>query len=176
MGRTARPATAGEPSVNNPFEQLADTQRTAASKARDRAAEKRAARAVVTSDADAPMMPTAAEKAQREKSVLARQWRQWRRERSDIVLEGPHGRDYRELLLLVGSLTPESAPALVRYVREAAWLRSAPLEVRRTALTVINDAIVLLRVKHGLAPFDDSLPGEGPTAFEQIRGALGVLT
>lgn len=160
----------------NYFEQLAETQQTAASKAKDRAREKRAAKAVVTSDADAPMMPSAQEKAQREKSELARQWRRWRRERSDIILEGPHARDYRGLLLLVGSLTPDSAPALVQYVQRAAWLQAADREVRRTALTVIDDAIVLLRVKHGMSPFDDSLPDEPPTAFEEIRAALGVLT
>lgn len=160
----------------NAFEQLADTQLTQAAKARHRAAEKRVAKTVVQSDRDAPMMPTAQEKAQAEKRVLALQWRRWRRERSDIILEGPHARDYRGLLLLVGSLTPESAPALVQYVQRAAWLRAADRDVRRTALTVIDDAIVLLRVKHGLQPFDDSLPGEPPTAFEKIRAELEVLT
>jgi hypothetical protein len=160
----------------NYFEQLAETQQTAASKAKDRAREKRAARAVVKSEADAPMVATAAEKAQAEKNTLLRQWKAWRRERSDEVLEGPHGRDYRQLLLLVGSLTASSAPALVQYVQGCAWLRQADRETRRTALTVIDDAIVLLRIKQGLAPFDDSLPGEPPTAFEQVREALGVLT
>lgn len=156
----------------NAFLELADFQQTAASKAKDRAREKREARAVVTSDRDAPMVASPQEKAQAEKSALLKQWLRWRRERSDIVLEGPHGREYRDLLLLVGSLTAESAPALVQYIERATWLRQAPREVRHTALTVIDDAITLLRIKHGLAPFDDSLPGEAPTAFEQIRSLL----
>lgn len=162
--------------MSNPFEALAEVQQTAASKAKDRAAEKRRARAIATSDADAPMMPTAQEKARQEKQILAKQWKRWRREQSDIILEGPHAKDYRGLLILVNSLTPESAPALVRYIQHCEWLRRADRSISRTALTVIDDAITLLRVRHGLHPFDDSIPGETPTAFEIIRAELEVLT
>ena len=158
--------------MDNAFLALADTQLTAAAKARHRAAEKRAAKHVVNSDADAPMVPSAQEKAQQEKSVTLREWKRWRRERSDMLLEGPLSREYKALLLLVGSLAPESAPALVSYVQRCEWLKGSDLNTRHIILSVVDDAIVRLRMVHGLAPFDDSLPGEEPTAFERIRKHL----
>ncbi len=153
----------------NPFEQVADQQRTAASKARDRAAERRLAKLTLNSDADAPMKATAQEKEQREKQAQLRQWRAWHREESNTLLEGVFGREYQGLLLLLSTLTPDSAPALVKYVERCDWVQKLDRTGRQTVLSVIGDRIMKLRITHGLAPFDDSLPGEEPTAFELCR-------
>lgn len=149
----------------NPFEQVADRQRTAASKARDR----RLAKLTLNSDADAPMKATAQERDQKEKQAQLRQWKAWHREQSNALLEGVFGREYQGLLLLLSSLTPDSAPALVAYVERCDWVQKLDRAGRQTVLSVIGDRIMKLRITHGLAPFDDSLPGEEPTAFERCR-------
>jgi hypothetical protein len=76
-------------------------------------------------------------------------------------------------MTLLDRLELESAAALVACVQHTDW-STISYDVRLTVLHQINAAIVKLRERHGLAPFDDSLPwsDERPTAFEVIRGIV----
>lgn len=161
----------------NPFEALAERQLSAPVKAKHRAAEKRAAKRQILSDADAPMAPTRAEKDQQENTQLLRQWRRWHREQSDELLESKHGKDYRGLLLILRTLESSSGPALLQWLEQASWVQQLDRNQRLTLLHEIGNAIATMRRKVGLAPFDDSLPGEEPTVFERARYVLtGVGT
>lgn len=121
---------------------------------------------------DAPMMPTKEEKAQREKHTLLRGWRKWRREREEIVLAGPHGKDVRGLIAFCDTMTLSSADALVRLVRDAAWLRSADADTRFEVLSMISARISKLLTVNGLDPLDDPIDDAPPNAFLQIREIL----
>jgi hypothetical protein len=88
------------------------------------------------------------------------------------LLNGPYAAQLKGLVALLDALTPESAPALVRWVSRAIELRRADYGTRHDVLALIGEEIATFRIRHGLAPFDDSLPGEPPTAFEQIRFIL----
>lgn len=158
----------------NAFLATAERQQNAASKARDRGLERRMAKLVVKSEADAPMVASAADKQMFENSVLLRRYRAAMAQRRSDLLEGPHGREVKALLLLLDNLTASSAGALVSYVLKANWLRQADQNTRLDVLSIVGTAIARFRVRQGLPPFDDSLPfsDEPPTAFEQIRKLL----
>ena len=138
----------------NPFEALAERQLSAPVKAKHRAAEKRAAKRQILSDADAPMAPTQAEKDQQENTQLLRQWRRWHREQSDELLESGHGKDYRGLLLILRTLEPSSGPALLQWLEQAAWVQQLDRNQRLTLLHEIGNAIATMRRKIGLEKSD----------------------
>jgi hypothetical protein len=142
------------------FLELGERQVAAPRKARMRAAETRAAR-----------KKTATETALDERGQQVRAWRRWHREQLDEALAGPHGRTLERLLRFLESMTLQSAPALVELVRSENW-KSADYVTRLVALHEINGAITALRERHGLAPFDDGLPGEPATAFGLIKDLL----
>lgn len=163
--------------MSNPFLQIADAQQNAASKARDRGRERRLAKLVVTSEADAPMVASPADKQMFEQSQQMKRYRAALRQRRDDLLAGPHGQEVKSLLQMLDSLSGSSAPALVQYVMKARWVRDADYNTRHDVLALVGTAIARFRVRNGLAPFDDSLWDEPPTAFEQIRYLLtGVGT
>jgi hypothetical protein len=114
------------------------------------------------------------EKRLDERDLLTKLYRQHVAERKQALLDGPHGKDIRGLLSFVRTMTPSSAPALVKLVENAAWLRTADDETRYGVLSLINRGIINLRKREGLMPFEDALPDEPPTASEQIKNLLGV--
>lgn len=158
----------------NAFEQIADTQQNAFSKAADRAREKRLAKLVVKSEADAPMVASPSDKQAWESAQLLKRYRAALRERQRDLENGPHGKDVLALLQLLDTLCASSADGLVRYVVSAQWLRDADHHTRLDVLSIVGAAIARFRVRQGLPPFDDSLPfmDEPPTAFEQVRKLL----
>jgi len=158
----------------NAFLQIADNQQNAHSKARDRGVERRMAKLVVKSEAEAPMVASASDKQMFEKSALLKQYRHHVRVRREDLLAGPHGQEVRALLQLLESLSASSAPALVQYVMKARWLREADYNTRLDVLSLVGTAIARFRVRNGLPPFDDSIPymDEAPTAFQVIRKLL----
>ena len=163
--------------MSNPFEQLADRQMVAATKAKHKAAETRVRKRevkVVQSEADAPMKLSDMEQKQADQSTQLRAYRRWKREEIKSLLE-PHD-GWRELSRIMRGLTIEQAEALVDLVRAATWLRGADLKTRQVALSVIADVIIRLRISNGYPPMDDSLPGEALTVFEIIRNELRVVT
>lgn len=156
----------------NAFEQLAHNQMGAASKARDRAADRRMSKLVVKSEADAPMVASPADKKMFEQAQQMKRYRAAVRQRRDDLLAGPYGANIRALEKLLNDLSGSSPIALVKYVQRAAWLRNAGDDTRHHVLSLVAEAIIRFRVRNGLSPFDDSLLDEPPTSFEQIRSIL----
>ena len=68
-------------------------------------------------------------------------------------------------------MTMESPNALVEYVRADSW-HSADADTRFLVLHLISAAIVQLRERNGLPPFDDPLFGQPPNVFLILRELL----
>jgi hypothetical protein len=155
----------------NFFEAIADKQQNAASKARDRAAEKRMAKLVVKSEADAPMVAKQADKEVFEQAQQMKRYRAAIRQRREDLLNGPHGQEIQKLLGVLEELSLSPPMALVDMV-ERSPLRQADYTTRHDVLSIISSAIIRFRIREGLAPFDDAIFDEPATAFEQIRWLL----
>jgi hypothetical protein len=138
----------------NAFLDYAEKQTPAAVKARQRAAEKRRAKA--------------AEKALAERDVLFDLWQRRRREQLDALLTGPHGTAAQELVAFLKTMKLEDGARLVEFVRAAGWER-ADADTKFEVLSLLNATITALRARAGLAPIDDPLPDEEPSAFLIIR-------
>lgn len=160
----------------NYFEALAQQQMVAATKAKHRATEKRAAVKVVKSERDAPMKPSAMEQDQLDKNAQLKLWRAYHREELNAVVNGPYRDNWRELVRVVRDMTFENPSAVIGYVQHAQWLHDADIQTRRVVLSMIARAIIQLREINGYSPIDDSLPGEEPTVFEIIRKELRTET
>jgi hypothetical protein len=89
-------------------------------------------------------------------------WRSWRKERLETLLAGPHGEAARELMATLEHMPP--APQLIEMLRHGPW-RTADADTRFLVLSLVDGAIVHLREKRGLPPFDDALPDERPNVF-----------
>jgi hypothetical protein len=135
------------------FLELADKQISAPAKARQRAAEKRAE----TRERD---------KALEERDRQARMWRAWRRAKIEELLAGPYGTDVKALVDFLEQLS--SASELIEFIKCGPW-HNADSNTRFVVLGLVDLAIVEVREKRGLPPFDDPLPGEPPNAFLTIR-------
>jgi len=157
----------------NPFEQLAQQQmrRKAWDKAQQSERNNPTAK-LYDSDADAPMVPGAQEKKQRDEQRQLRAYKRWKRNEVRTLLEGPYRVPWLTLSRMLRRLTFDDPQPLVDYVERAAWLRDADRLTRYIALASISQRIVKLRIQNGYPPFDDSLPGEPPTAYEIVRGLL----
>jgi len=124
------------------------------------------------------------EKADRRAAVEARKkeekdeakqmayYRVWKREmRAEMIAQ--HGVKLEALMKMLKNMTMESSGDLVDYIEHADWLIKADPHSRVTILGYIDYAIIRLRIRHGLAPFDDALPGEEDlTVFQIIRKIL----
>lgn len=102
---------------------------------------------------------------------LLRAWRKWHREQLEQALEGPHGAMVGRLMVVLKSLTEGSAPLLLAYIHGVDW-STVDHPTRLTALHEISTAIVKLRERNGLSPFDDGLPGERDNMFRVVRSIL----
>jgi hypothetical protein len=136
------------------FEALADRQINAPRKARMRAAERRAV-----------------EKALTERNKQYAAWQHWHQNQCEELLAGRHGDDARTLVAFLNALTLDQAPDLVALVERGPW-RGADPDTRYQILRLVDRSIAHVRERAGLAPFDDALPNEPPTAFQIIREAL----
>jgi hypothetical protein len=143
----------------NAFLELAEQQITAPVKARHRAAERRA--------------ETRIDKEAVDRSRLLRAWLQLQQRQIDDALVGPHGAQIAALLAFLKELSLDRGDELVKFVRAGGW-QSADADTRYLVLRLASSAIVKLREKAGLPPFDDALPfgNEPPTVFQIIRGML----
>jgi hypothetical protein len=65
----------------------------------------------------------------------------------------------------------ETADALIEHVRANDWA-SADGDMRLLALRLADAAIVRLRERAGLEPFDDPLPDQPSNAFLSLRELL----
>lgn len=143
----------------NFFEQMGDRQIVQATRAKRRAAAKRA-----------PMVPvTALEKEQRRQQFQARRWRHDRRRRIREAVESAEHPGWKDLARILRRLDLERPEELLEHIQNAKWLSEAELDIRYLVLSIIDTAIIRLRERNGLEPFDDALPGEEPTVFELAR-------
>lgn len=136
------------------FLDLADRQIAAPVKARQHAAEKRAAG-----------------KATDNQGRLRLAWRRWRDEQREALLAGPHGDAARSLIAFLKTMTLDQGAALVATIEQGPW-RQADTDVRFEILSLIDGVIVTLRERHGFPPFDDALPDERLNVFLTVRELL----
>jgi hypothetical protein len=140
----------------NAFVEIGARQISAPAKARQRATEKRARKA--------------AQKALAERDDLFRLWKHKRREDLAAALSGAHGESFRHLVEFLDAMTLQSAAELVEHVRAGGW-DAADRDTRFRVLDLVGNAIIRLRERHDLPPFDDPLPraDEPPNAFLILR-------
>jgi hypothetical protein len=153
----------------NAFEALAATQQTSASKAKDRAAERRLAKHIVKSDRDAPMVASPMEKEAWEKQQLLKNFNKAMTQRRQDLLNGKYRDEVKGLVLIIDSLTETSAPALMSYLAKSNWFLHADYTSRMDVLSMVHDAIIRFRIRAGMTPFDDPMWDEPPNAYLIIR-------
>jgi hypothetical protein len=141
----------------NAFLDFAERQIPASVKARRRAAEKRAT--------------TREEKALAERDAQLRHWQREHRAELDAVLAGPHGGALARLATFLDVMTMESANTLVEHIRADGW-HSADADTRLLVLRLIDTAIMQLRERNGMPPFDDPLFDQPPSVFLVLREML----
>jgi hypothetical protein len=129
---------------------------------------------VVKSDADAPLVPTASEKKQRDETTQFLRYKRAVRAQSTALMNSEHGPNYRMLLSLLKRLTTLSAQELLNYVREAKWISHCDADQKFVVLAMIDMTIMRTRVRAGLPTFDDALPGEPDNLFLIIRNIIGA--
>lgn len=116
-----------------------------------------------------------AEQELKDEGVLSKLYRRCKREQRDALLAGPHGRDVRGLIAFLDRMTLSSAPALIRLVEGAAWIRDMAINDRHVLLVIVSAGIVRCREKAGLPPFDDEIAWcEPPKAYSQIKTLMGL--
>src|SRR5262245_53569680 len=86
-----------------------------------------------------------------------------------LALAGSHGGRLKQLVDFLERMTLQFAPALIERTRER---RTTNADTCFFVLRLIDNAIVELRERHHLPPFDDALPGEPSTVFQIIREKL----
>ena len=163
--------------MSNPFEDLANAQMVAATKAKHRAAEKRSQRPkLVKSERDAPMKLSEQEQAMADRQKLMANYRRVSKQEFKALI-GENGPNWWSLGHKLDTLTLDGAHQLADFVADPnCWLHAADLRSRQIALSLIAARLIVLRLEDGRAPMDDSIPGEEPTIFEIIRNELKVLT
>jgi hypothetical protein len=102
---------------------------------------------------------------------LLRAWFKWHRDERDAVLGGPHGAMFERLLFILKNLTPQSQPLLLAYVRGIEW-SSVDETTRCVVLHEVGRAIMTLRERRGLPPFDDPLPGQPENVSRIVKRHL----
>ena len=89
-----------------------------------------------------------------DQAQLMRAWRAWHAEQLDEALAGLHGAMVAELMTLLDRHELNSAAALRACVQRMDW-STVSYDVRLTALHQINQTIIRLRERSGLAGIDD---------------------
>ena len=156
--------------TDNPFLKLADAQMSATTKARQRW---RTTVRVVKSDKDAPMKPSELMKKLEDQNRQVRNYRAWKKAEIDHMLH-LHGDKWLFFTKMVKRLDFDSS--VDDFLAELNWLYVEDMPTRQIALAYIANHLINLRLKNGLSPIDDSLPGEELTLFEIIRHQLKILT
>lgn len=148
--------------TSNPFEQFAAEYTPRPVKARQAAAAKRRERSAQ------------AEKELEDDSRLLVLYRRYKKAQVRSLVEGRFGPQVKALLTIMHTMTLDSAPDLIRYIRGSAWIAQLSKDEKHILLGLIGRAITKVREKAGMAPFDDGLPGDPPKAFEILKNIMGV--
>ena len=121
--------------------------------------------------ADRRIAIEARKKEEKDEAEQLSLYKAWKRE-VKREMQDKYGKQLELLMKMIKNLSIDSADILVEYIVMADWLIQADLHSRETILSYIDNAIIRCRIRHGLAPFDDALPGEEDTAFQVIRRIL----
>lgn len=152
----------------NYFDQLAERQLNGAQKAKERAKVR-----VVARREERQRPPSPLELKQQEGAILAKMYRQWKRQIKQELVEA-HGADFAVLMRLLRNLSWSEAQKVLDYLEGAMWLRRADLGTRFATLGYITSSFLRARVRHGLAPFDDGMWDDPPSIEMQAKRLLGV--
>jgi hypothetical protein len=109
------------------------------------------------------------EKAQQDRDRLSLAHHRWRKESIDALLSGPHGGAAQALLDFLEHMESD-ARGLIEHVQSGPW-RDADQDARFLVLVLVDAAIIRLRERDGLIPFDDPLDEE-KSAYLHIRELL----
>lgn len=115
------------------------------------------------------------ERAKKEEREQRRQWNMYRRnfvERKRALLQGEYRTQLASLIKFIRRLKPEDAVPLIEMIKQATWLKQAEEATRLMVLSLIDSAIIRHRVRLGMSPIDDALPGETPNVFLIVRREL----
>jgi hypothetical protein len=110
------------------------------------------------------------EKALQERECLSEAHRRWRKEGVAALLTGPHGAAARALLDFLDRMQPDNEHDLIELVQSGPW-RDADADTRFLILALVDAAIIRLRERDDLVPFDDPIDAEEST-FLIIRKML----
>ena len=84
----------------------------------------------------------------------------------------------RKFKATLGHFTkPTDADRFLDYVEVEVrrWLGAEPKDIRFAALEAVDERCQAIRIRAGLAPIDDALPGEEPDdVFRTAKGMLGL--
>jgi len=97
--------------------------------------------------------------------------RELNRERLDRMLSGRDGGRARRLLTFLEGMKLADGGALLAHVKMDGWLE-ADRETRQDVFSLINNRIVHLRERNGMAPFDDPVPPGRDNVFIRLRELL----
>ena len=110
---------------------------------------------------------TRREKALQERNRLSQAHRRWRKQAIDTLLNGPLSAAARVLVDFLDRMQSDDECGLIDLVRSGPW-RDADADTRFLILVLVDAAVIRLRERAELAPFDDPLDEE-KSAFLRIR-------
>jgi hypothetical protein len=112
-------------------------------------------------------------KARSERSDLQRAWTAWRKQRIEALCTGEYAEAACELRKLLDRMELTDGAKLIAAIRSGPWA-SADRDTGHEIFALIDTAIIRLRERNDLPPFDDSVPFSGRplTVFEIVREAL----
>jgi hypothetical protein len=113
---------------------------------------------------------TRREKALQERNRLSQAHRRWRKEAFNALLKGPHGAAAQTLIDFLDHMQSDG-PELIAHVSAGPW-RDADKDTRFLILVLVDAAVIRLRERAGLVPFDDPLHDEESNTFLTIRKLL----
>lgn len=143
--------------MTNPFQQYGNE---AVPYARRRKKEKEAAKAAAN---------TPEAKREAEKNKLWELYLESVEARRKVLIAGPYAGTAEALIAFLRQLTLSDGDQLIEMAR--AW-QAASRTTRFLVLQLIDEAIINLRERNGLPPFDDPIFEEGDNVFISIRKIL----
>jgi hypothetical protein len=114
---------------------------------------------------------TRREKALQERDRLSLAHQRWRKEAFNALLKGPHGAAAQTLIDFLERMELSDAPELIARVSAGPW-RGVDADTRFLILVLVDAAVIHLRERAGLMPFDDRLRDEESNTFLTIRKLL----
>jgi|KBSMisStandDraft_5_1062788.scaffolds.fasta_scaffold07819_13 hypothetical protein len=123
------------------------------------------------------MITSSLDKVTAERHQLDRNYRAARQaEFAKLCADPLHGTHLRKLVATLNHFGPNDAERMIAYWRteNEKWLCVASNDIRAAALSALGERIVRIRIKSGLVPFDDPVPGEPDCVFRICKGIIGI--